>query len=501
MSMGAKAWHAPGVKVPGLKPVKSANDAKQKKEENSLAKALDKEASKLVRQTIRESGRLIAEEQKDHYLARLKADVAKLEAKQKTIAGNTTLKEKAAAEKADPLDKRRKERQELFGYRTTLDCTQYASQAPPRRKQPAPLSLHEDPEFWSLEPPDRRRLELMAPEERLHYGFGPYPADALQDATLEDKLRSFQCTPSLPGALQVFDRIDNARAVQLPDLSQLRTDADLSAAQEIIDEAAFALQDELTLFAIENYGANALLSFAIEGPLPFQDEELLGQGYLYELAASGVPALIRTIADPPHHTGATNTKSRLDRNPALTRMGAPHHVDFADSPLFGHVPPARPATTPPPREPYAGEPYAGGFYAHYSFPSPSLYQPRAPIHHPQQQPRHHRHLTDPPPRAPAPILTHLGARPFLRSHAAAAAGQPIPPELSSPPWGAQMYVKRVRALQEEEERERAALARRTSATATASGLFSPRQQQQQHATSTSPTTYTGGAGTDTSHTL
>ena len=85
---------------------------------------------------------------------------------------------------------------------------------------------------------------------------------------------------AVPGALQVFDRIDNARAVQLPDLSQLRTDADLSAAQEIIDEAAFALQDELTLFAIENYGANALLSFAIEGPLPFQDEELLGQGYV-----------------------------------------------------------------------------------------------------------------------------------------------------------------------------------------------------------------------------
>ena len=143
--------------------------------------------------------------------------MAKLEAKQKTIvrrflsrshlfclqspnvgalsqAGNTTLKEKAAAEKADPLDKRRKERQELFGYRTTLDRTQYASQAPPRRKQPAPLSLHEDPEFWSLEPPDRRRLELMAPEERLHYGFGPYSADALQDATLEDRLRSFQCS-------------------------------------------------------------------------------------------------------------------------------------------------------------------------------------------------------------------------------------------------------------------------------------------------------------------
>ena len=85
-------------------------------------------------------------------------------------------------------------RQELFGYRPTFDRTQYASQA--NRKRLAPLSLYEDPEFWSLEAPDRHRLELMPPEKRLHYGFGPYPADAAQDATLEDKLRSFQCSKS-----------------------------------------------------------------------------------------------------------------------------------------------------------------------------------------------------------------------------------------------------------------------------------------------------------------
>lgn len=85
---------------------------------------------------------------------------------------------------------------------------------------------------------------------------------------------------AVPGVLQVFDRIDNARAVQLPDLSLLSSDADLSAAQEIIDEAAFALQDELTVFAIEHYGANALLSFAIEGPSPVQDAELVAQGYV-----------------------------------------------------------------------------------------------------------------------------------------------------------------------------------------------------------------------------
>ena len=156
----------------------------------------------------------------------------------------------------------------------------------------------------------------------------------------------------------------------------------------------------------------------------------------------------------------------------------PHHVDFADSPLFGHIPPARPATTPPP-----GEPYADGFHAYYPSPSPFPYQPRGSVY-PQQQLRHHRHLTDPPPRAPAPPSTHPAARPFLRSHTAAAAGLPIPPELADLPWGAQMYIKRVRALQEEEERERAALARKMSfadpMTATTPGLSSPRKQQQQH---------------------
>lgn len=85
-------------------------------------------------------------------------------------------------------------RQELFPYRPTFDRTQYASQV--NRKRQTPLSLYEDPEFWSLEAPHRRRVELMQPEERVHYGFGPYPADAPHEATLEDELRSFQCSKS-----------------------------------------------------------------------------------------------------------------------------------------------------------------------------------------------------------------------------------------------------------------------------------------------------------------
>lgn len=92
---------------------------------------------------------------------------------------------------------------------------------------------------------------------------------------------------AVPGVVGYFDKIDNARAVQLPELAHLR-DADLPVAQEILDEATFALQDELTLYAIEQYGANALVSFAVEGPLPVHDEQLLAQGYVGR--ASGVSA-------------------------------------------------------------------------------------------------------------------------------------------------------------------------------------------------------------------
>lgn len=80
----------------------------------------------------------------------------------------------------------------------------------PPRKHLLPAacpSLHEDPGFWALGAQDRHRLGLMRPEERLHYGIGPYRVDAVgdapvaefaQEATVEDKLRSFQRSEFIP---------------------------------------------------------------------------------------------------------------------------------------------------------------------------------------------------------------------------------------------------------------------------------------------------------------
>ncbi|GAA6018869.1 hypothetical protein JCM8202_002268 [Rhodotorula sphaerocarpa] len=378
-SMGAKTWRAPGLQAPVKAVVKSASpfaqkswfnqlkiahrqtsdDLKRKKEEAALAKAFDKEASKLTRKRIKEAGRLIVEEQKDEYLARLKADVARLEAKQADFRS-----------------------------------------AGGKGKANAGVQAH----------------------------------------TLEEKLRTFRVSeaPSLPGGIKTFDPIDNGRAVHLPDLAFL-DDSDLPAAQALLDEAAHALEDELVLFAIEEYEANALLGFRIEGPVPVQDDELRMQGFTYELVASGIPAILRD----GHHAAAPAPKApatMLPKKPATRhRTGFPSHaahVNVAESPLFGHVPfeggqapfPRQEAPfRPQPAQPF---PYAGG-------PQP----PRHPLH--------------PAPHAPTPEPGHPS----------------VPPELANLPWATQMYVKRMRALQEQEERERRAAAARTGATATGAGNF------------------------------
>ncbi|GAA5864347.1 hypothetical protein JCM3774_002759 [Rhodotorula dairenensis] len=479
--MGAKAWLAPGVKLQGET---RAAEAKRKKEEAGIAKALDKEASKLVRQTIRESGRLIAEEQKDNYLARLKADVAKLEAKQKAAAGGKSSGTTAPqAEEGKPdarlaaaqemerreaeLEKKRKEH-----VRALAELAEFKRHARPGFARPdggledrkqslsaAHPSIYDDPGFWALEAPDRRRLEFMRPDERLHYGFGPYRADAVGDApvagftqevTIEHKLRHFQCTEAatLPGVVHLSDKIDNARAVQLPDLTQLH-DADLPAAQEILDEATYALQDELILYAIEQYGANALLSFVVEGPLPVEDEQLVAQGYLYEIVASGVPALIR----PPPLTSRPYLE--VTREPLATthaNLPDPPPVKAAASPLFGHLPASPPRTafrdTYPSAHP-PGPSYAQQGEYHYQQPyNISAPWPAAGASRPAHFPSPHRSRFPSTRTTWAPDPLHPG--------------QPtIPPELKELPWGAQMYVKRVRAMQEQEEQEaheRAAMA-------------------------------------------
>ncbi|GAA5988932.1 hypothetical protein JCM10908_006235 [Rhodotorula pacifica] len=505
MDMGAKAWVAPGVKAPVSSRSHKNEEMKQKKEEAAIAKLLDKEASKLVRKTIVESGRLIAEEQKDEYLARLKADVAKLEAKQNGATGSkpapiasTHVEDSVGGYKLSQLaaarslakreaqfeEKRKKHehalaeeaeqrRKELLDYKLALGLPHdenKASAHPKQAHRAAPLTLYDDPKFWALDPSNRQRLELMHPDERVNHGYGPYRDDLLSYGvpgpvgkagkpapstpyaqglalTIKQKLRAFQCTEaaSLPHVVQVFDPIDNARAVQLPDLATLG-DSELPAAQAIIDEAAHALEDELVLFAIEHFGANALLSFTVDGPLPVDDQQLIAQGYLYELVASGIPAIVRKTALAP--ALAPQPKNALKPPTGPYAKAAKTHVGFADSPLFGQLPAS------PLLPPTAGVPPK---FLSFHVPSTphALHQgfPYSHPHHQQQKPS----LT-----APGPSIQPAGiyASQPQQFYPSATAGlqplpgiSPVPPEVASMPWGAQMYVKRVRAMQEQEEQE------------------------------------------------
>ena len=71
---------------------------------------------------------------------------------------------------------------ELLDYKHALGLSSAGPHPPqrPKRFPGRPLSLLDDPEFWRLPDSDRHRLELMPPEERVQYGFGPYEEDELE---------------------------------------------------------------------------------------------------------------------------------------------------------------------------------------------------------------------------------------------------------------------------------------------------------------------------------
>lgn len=168
---------------------------------------------------------------------------------------------------------------------------------------------------------------------------------------------------------------------------------------------------------------------------------------LYELVASGVPALIRTASSgsqPP-------LVSRLDPRPAhesfpTTHAGSlgPPPIKAADSPLFGHLP-ASPCRTA----------------FHDTFPS--LHPSRAALAHDEAYPPQHPYdfsgpfseaTAGEPARSPPQRRSRFPpARPGWAPEPLPQVEPLIPPEPQELPWGAQMYVKRVRAMQEQEERE------------------------------------------------
>ncbi|BGP26950.1 hypothetical protein JCM10295v2_005912 [Rhodotorula toruloides] len=524
--MGAKTWRDPLTHQKWIEEEKlRLQAAKHKVAEEKLAKEVENASSKLAQKEIAEKGRLIDEQKKDEYLARLKADVARLEAKQTgkvqdplkdileydeervvtqgdqrekelekevqlTAAEMLKLREKELEEKkkrqekemADLADRRRRE---LLEYKHALGLSHdhQRPQRPPLVSR-RPLSLHDDPEFWKLDDSDRHRLELIHPDERIQYGFGPYEEDeierecgALAARQLVQKMKEFVCTEEthVAGLTKIFEPISHAVPLDLPDLATL-TPQDQQQAELTIQEEAQLLQDELVRFAIQQYGANALLSFQIDGPLPVEDPPLQQEGWIYELRANGIPALVAK-AKPQSRAGYGAFPSQHNK-PAgrIPRSRYPQDGGlagrrFGDSPLFGLEDDFLAGLgrgTHGASAGYVGSLGIGGAPARRGVAGTGWKQPAADwggggslfgrgasmmiatlgtcyaIIDDTRLVDHDFGLFDDPLAAQSRFST--------------AAAQPaLPAHLKNLPWAAQQYVKRMRALQEQEEAE--ALAR------------------------------------------
>ncbi|BGO94455.1 hypothetical protein JCM10020v2_006158 [Rhodotorula toruloides] len=505
--MGAKTWRDPLTHQKWVEEEKSRLEAAKKKAaEEKLAKEVENASSKLAQKKIVEKGRLVDEQKKDESLAQLKADVARLEAKQAgkvedplkeileydknrvvrqaeerekeldkevklTAAEMLKLREKELEEKkkkqekelADLADRRRRE---LLEYKHALGLSHDHPRLPQRPPliSRRPLSLHDDPEFWKLEDSARHRLELMHPDERLQYGFGPYEEDEVErelalragsdgltgaqgNSTLDErqlalKMKEFIC---IAGVTKTFEPISHAVPLDLPDLATLPPQ-DQQQAELIIQQEAQLLQDDLVRFAIEQYGANALLGLRIYGPLPVEYPALLQEGYVYEVRAEGVPALI-SKAQPPLRSRYSGRPSQSKKAVGPTSRGRYSHFGGTggahfDSPLFGLEDDFLAGLG---HEAYgAGGAHAGGI-------SGTAAAGRGAAASSWKRPAAGR-------GGGAGLFGRgddfaLFDDPLARqSRFATTAAQPVvPPYLENLPWAAQQYVKRMRALQEQEE--------------------------------------------------
>ncbi|BGP34620.1 hypothetical protein JCM10296v2_006442 [Rhodotorula toruloides] len=493
--MGAKTWRDPLTHQKWVEEEKLRLEAANKKAaEEKLAKEVESASSELAQKKIVEKGRLVDEQKKDEYLAQLKADVARLEAKQ---AGKVQdpLKDileydkervvKQAEERENELDKevkltaaemlklREKELEEKKQqqYKHALGLS-HDHPRPPQRlplTSRLPLSLFDDPEFWKLNDSNRHRLELMHPDERVQYGFGPYeedeverelalrtgldrlpgaqPQSMLDELQLAQKLKEFVCTERthVTGVTKTFEPISHTVPLDLPDLATL-SPQDQQQAELVIQQEAQLLQDDLMRFAIEQYGANALLGLRVDGPLPVEDPALLQEGYVYEVRAEGVPALI-SKAKPSFRSryGGRPAPSNKTAGPTsrgrYSQFGGIAGVHF-DSPLFGLE---DDFLTGLAHEAYgAGGGYSGDIggtaAAGRGAAGPSWKRTAAGWGGGESLFARGDNfaLFDDPPARQSRFAT-TGPQPAVPSH------------LKNLPWAAQQYVKRMRALQEQEE--------------------------------------------------
>lgn len=157
---------------------------------------------------------------------------------------------------------------------------------------------------------------------------------------------------------------------------------------------------------------------------------------------NGSAPKLKPFAPPqPHHA---ILKPTFTKQPSM-----PQHVGFADSPLFGHLPyPMTPKLLPHPSEATAIPPK---FSNNAALPPPSAY-PYGSHYAPPFTPLHTPYA---PQKPLQPLYSHPKPQPLFDGYQSGPPVPPVPPELANLPWGAQMYVKQIRAMQEEEERERA----------------------------------------------
>ncbi|GAA5934675.1 hypothetical protein JCM1841_001775 [Sporobolomyces salmonicolor] len=414
-SMGAKTWrHPENAKLWLEQEKKKAAEAKTKAEEDAFKKEVESERGKILHDKLAEAGRLSTEDKQDGYIAKLKADVARLEAKRagkppekssgEKIAdhdqarankeieerGKETDKEvKLAAEamltaqEQELAEKKKqqeqelaelaeKRRRELLEYKHFLGLN--AKPEPPRRPRrfaDRPPALHEDPEFWKLGNGDQHRLEMMSPERRAEYGFGPYEEDEVEydpdlhqrfetlgigttklkesgagftnEGRLEEKMRRFILRS--PGQSPTgFDVVREFEPFALPALlGDLPPPETLSAenrraVDRTIDDQRKLLRHDMVKEAVLGPGANALLEFRITGPHPVHGGEFAGQ---YELVAEGVPVRLvpsleraRPGQRPPaaaHDPVWEGTHGRRPPGSDCNNGGA----GFEDPPAFG----------------------------------------------------------------------------------------------------------------------------------------------------------------------
>ncbi|GAA6010952.1 hypothetical protein JCM10207_004010 [Rhodosporidiobolus poonsookiae] len=357
--MGAKTWRDPVTHAKFIEEAKAKTAAeKNKKEEEAFRREVEVEKSKIVQEKIAETGRLLVESKKDEYLAQLKADVARLEAKQldnipsKLIpvydkeravkhaeereketsmeikltaqemlkAQERELQEKKQQQDKELAEMAERKRRELLEYKHILGLSASPRQPPQRpvRFPGRPLALHDDPEFWKLNADEQHMLEVLSPDARQKYGFGPYEEDEIEydpelrarfkdlgvgtsqyiegsdDKKLLERMKRFICTSQtqLPGVLQRFPALALKLPLDVEAPAAYRDPEDRRIAQETIRDSQKQLKDELVKEAILQHGANALLGFKTKGPLPAEEEELHEQGYITELVGEGIPARI-----------------------------------------------------------------------------------------------------------------------------------------------------------------------------------------------------------------